>query len=250
MRVADGPPHSPTDERFHEATSVKLLLFFVKSSMSGALGGALDTLFSLFPAAVVAAVLAVAVMTAIWASTQYERFPYKCEQQEQSTALFAGSLNPPHHGHMAIIEHLARKHAVVHVVIGVNASKTYAVPSSQRKEIVEQMCASAQLDNVIVEVTSDYIWRLARKVHGIVLYRGIRTWRKDGPPERWLELLNLIGPPLLAPLGWPLRTAYLQADPRFAHVSSSLVRKRCQQSEPISDLVPAAIAESVRRAYG
>ena len=201
-------------------------------------------------------VVAVAILAALllWWSTRFEPFPFTpSARREPTVALFAGSLNPPHRGHLAIIEHLASKHETLYVVIGVNRSKSYLVSPAERKELVQSMCAAAHLDNVIVEVTSDYIWRLAIKVKGAVLYKGIRTWRKDGPPERWLELLNLVGPPLLAPLGWPLRTSYLQADARYAHVSSSLVRSRCQnQSEApsIADLVPTAIEEKVRAAYG
>ena len=109
-------------------------------------------------------------------------------------------------------------------------------------------------------MTSDYIWRLARTVSAKTLYRGIRTWRKDGPAERWLELLNLVGPLLLVPLGLPLRTAYLQADPRYEHVSSSLVRERCGpkgralsaalgEGAWVGDLVPESIEPAVREAY-
>ena len=124
------------------------------------------------------------------------------------------------------------------------------------------MVRAAGLPHVLVEVTDDYIWRLARTVGARRLYRGIRTWRQDGPAELLLELLNLVGPPLLAPCGAPLRTAYLQADPRYAHVSSSLVRQRCSvaargdagealsSSDDLSDLVPEAIEADVRRAYG
>ena len=54
----------------------------------------------------------------------------------------------------------------------------------------------------------------------------------------------------------------LLADPRYAHVSSSLVRQRCSvaargdagealsSSDDLSDLVPEAIEADVRRAYG
>ena len=48
----------------------------------------------------------------------------------------------------------------------------------------------------------------------------------------------------------PLRTRYLQADPAYAHVSSTLLRARCLAGEPIAELVPEAIEGAVRRAYG
>ena len=91
--------------------------------------------------------------------------------------------------------------------------------------------------------------QVARKRGAKVLHRGIRSWAQDGVAERWLELQNVVGPMALA-LAPPLRTHYWQADPRYAHVSSSLVRQRCSAAEAIDDLVPAAIAAEVRQAYG
>ena len=138
-------------------------------------------------------------------------------------ALFAGSFNPPHRGHLAIITRLAASHRAVHVVIGHNTSKRYDVSPTERKRLVEAMVRAARLAHVLVEVTDDYIWRLARTVRR--LYR-------------------------------------LQADPRYVHVSSSLVRQRCSvaargdagealsSSDDLSDLVPKAIEADVRRAYG
>ena len=220
-------------------------------------------------------ITAALAVSAGWQLTRYERFPYdRHGPREDTVALFAGSFNPPHLGHLAIITHLARRHKTLYVVIGHNPGKRYPVSPSERKRLVEAMVRAAGLGgSVVVETTSDYVWRLARAVGARVLYRGIRTWRTDGLAERWLELLNLIGPPLLAPLGRPLRTSFLQADPALVNLSSSEVRRRCSglvratdgdssrqrlaaavdrdahDSQPLSGLVPDSIAEEVRRLY-
>jgi pantetheine-phosphate adenylyltransferase len=194
-----------------------------------------------------------------WRSTHYECYPYRrriaggegkaTRAPAGTVAMFAGSLNPPHHGHLGIIAHLSRTYDTVHVVIGHNASKKYSVTPQQRKMLTEAACAALNLHNVTVHVTTDYIWRLAQRVGARVLHRGIRTWSEDGLAERWLELLNLGGPIALA-CALPLRTHFLQADPRYVHVSSSLVRKRCLAGELIDDLVPSAIVPQVHQAYG
>ena len=57
------------------------------------------------------------------------------------------------------------------------------------------------------------------------------------------------GPPALA-LAPPLRTCFLEADPRYAHVSSTLIRRRCAAAESVADLVPPSIADAVVKLYG
>jgi hypothetical protein len=56
--------------------------------------------------------------------TRYQEWPYAVPAaRDTRTVLFAGSLNPPHLGHLSIIRHLAASHESVHVVIGHNARK-------------------------------------------------------------------------------------------------------------------------------
>ena len=95
-----------------------------------------------------------------------------------------------------------------------------------------------------------YIWRRAKSIGASIFYRGIRSWEKDGPEERQLQILNTWGPLLFGPLYWPIPTIYLEGKPEYNHVSSTLVRKVATQKEALSKLVPASIAETVAHLYG
>mmetsp|Transcript_1346 Transcript_1346/g.4698 ORF Transcript_1346/g.4698 Transcript_1346/m.4698 type:complete len:196 (+) Transcript_1346:703-1290(+) len=184
------------------------------------------------------------------AATRFEPFPQRDgAARDARPACIAGSFNPPHNGHLGLVRHLSLRHSAVVVVIGHNAAKAYAVSPLERQALVRQACADLQIENVRVECSDDYIWRVARKHGAPLLYRGIRSWAKDGLAERWLEFLNLIGPPALA-LAPPLRTCFLEADPRYAHVSSTLIRRRCAAAESVADLVPPSIADAVAKLYG
>jgi hypothetical protein len=83
----------------------------------------------------------------------------------------------------------------------------------------------------------------------------------DGPDERKLQILNTWGPLVLGPLWWPLPTVFLQGDPRYAHVSSTLIRTVCggprnfdgaQQlvESTLQSLVPSCIVQDVMKLYG
>ncbi|CAE8599034.1 unnamed protein product, partial [Polarella glacialis] len=107
-------------------------------------------------------------------------------------AVIAGSYNPPHQGHLEVIRHLSRIHERVHVVIGVNPGKTYAVSPYVRQELLRAMLRELELKNVEVVIWSSYVWKHAQAVGASVMYRGIRSWRQDGLAEKWLELQNLL----------------------------------------------------------
>ena len=57
------------------------------------------------------------------------------------------------------------------------------------------------------------------------MYRGIRSWEKDGTEEMSLNVLNTLGPILLGPLKAPIETHYLQSSGDLAKVSSTRVRE-------------------------
>jgi hypothetical protein len=56
------------------------------------------------------------------------------------------------------------------------------------------------------------------------MYRGIRSWEKDGKEEQALHILNTWGPLVLGPT-WPIPTHYLEGLPEYNHISSTLIRK-------------------------
>ena len=83
------------------------------------------------------------------------KFPWPnvdAPETENRTVVFAGSFNPPHNGHLAMVKYLAQKHQEVILVIGMNPNKTYKVSPSQRADLLERMVASLGLDKSRVRV--------------------------------------------------------------------------------------------------
>jgi phosphopantetheine adenylyltransferase len=99
-----------------------------------------------------------------------------------------------------------------------------------------------------------YIWRYAKRHGATVFFRGIRSWEKDGSDETALQILNTWGPMLLGPLVWPVPTQYLEGDPKYNHVSSTLIRNLCHKSgtdnqTALAELVPTNVADLVSDLY-
>ena len=108
--------------------------------------------------------------------------------------LFAGSWNPPHAGHVAILRALAKRHGHVYACVGHNAKKTYLVDAEQRAQLVRVVVDADPVlrSRVTVVTTAGYVWREAKRLKCAALYRGVRSWRADGFSETVLHVLNLV----------------------------------------------------------
>lgn len=178
----------------------------------------------------------------------FVRYPYPTTEKDRDVCIYAGSFNPPHNGHIEVARYLASKHARVVMVIGASATKRYPVDPHVRRVLAQRMLKEVGVEGVEVRVVSGYIWRFGFEVAAKRLYRGIRSWRKDGWEEKVLEALNVVGPLALAGR-CPLPTVYVQANPRWAHISSTLLRDCVRKGTGVEELVPPAVAKDVLEAY-
>ena len=90
------------------------------------------------------------------------------------------------------------------------------------------------------------------------MYRGIRSWEKDGKEEHALHILNTWGPLVLGPT-WPIPSHYLEGQPEYNHISSTLIRNLLlgaaqEDSRPIvkaelAKLIPEAIVDDTMALY-
>lgn len=172
---------------------------------------------------------------------------------EERTVILAGSYNPPHFGHLAMLEYLSKRYRKVIAVVGYNPDKKYAVLPQERADLLQDMLKINTVQNVHVEVVNGYIWRYAKRVGATIFFRGIRSWDKDGSDERALQILNTWGPLLLGPLVWPIPTLYLEGDTKYNHVSSTLIRSLCVRrdgdEQALNKLIPADVKERVVSLY-
>jgi nicotinate-nucleotide adenylyltransferase len=177
--------------------------------------------------------------------------------------ILGGVFDPPHNGHVALaraaLEQLDLDRVLV-LVVAAPGHKSVATPAATRLELARLAFA----DHPQVEVELDPHARTvdsleARALDDPVFVIGadqlasFPTWKS---PERVLELARLAvamrpGVPdarvreAHARLPTPDRVLYFELEP--VPVSSTLVRERVSRGAPIDDLVPAAVADAIRR---
>ena len=171
----------------------------------------------------------------------------KKRKVSNDVALFAASFNPIHIGHVAILRRIAARHSKVYCVIGFNPKKKYPVTPEERKRLVEKvMEADSDLkDRVEVVLVKGYIWKFATRNNVNVMYRGIRTWKKDGDEETHLHFQNLLGPILLGCV-MPPETRFVESESKYMHISSSKIRSAVEKGNiSIENDVPKIILKDV-----
>ena len=68
--------------------------------------------------------------------------PYPTPTKPAGCCVLAGSFNPPHEGHLAMIAHLSATHRRVCVAVGFNPRKAYAVAPDCRAALLREMMAA------------------------------------------------------------------------------------------------------------
>lgn len=145
-------------------------------------------------------------------------------------ALFQGSFDPFTAGHENIVRRALTvcDHVVVAVVV--NVGKHGMLTSAQRKRLIERVFAGEPRVSVVASdaLTVD----VARHVGATCLLRGVRS-SADVDYELAMAQTN-------RELGG-IETLLLPAEPRLAHVSSSLVRELLRFGVNVTPYLPAGV---------
>ena len=151
-------------------------------------------------------------------------------------AVFAGSFDPPTLGHLDLVRRgLALFDGVV-VGVGHNPNKKRALSLEVRLDLLRR--ALADLPAARVEAFEGLTVAFARQVGAVALIRGVRD-ANDLAYETPLARANreMTG----------VETVFLLADPRFAHVSSSLMKEIFGAGGDISAWVAPAAVDALRQ---
>lgn len=153
--------------------------------------------------------------------------------------MYPGSFDPITLGHVDVIERAAQMFETVTVVIAKNSKKT---PLFDEHERLAMATASlVHLPNVSVTVHAGLVVDFAQE-HGVdVIVRGLRAV-SDFEYEFQIALMNRKLHPNVS-------TIFLMPHERYTYLNSSIIRELGRYRQDISDFVPPAVIDAMRRKF-
>ncbi len=163
-------------------------------------------------------------------------------ETDHAIGFYPASFDPPTNGHLDILERVLRMRIFQEVVlaIGVNPEKAALFSVDERARLLERSVKDLPRGSTVrVEVMRGLMVEHARRVGATVVIRGVRSPR-DFEYESELSYVSKH----LAP---EIDMLFLLANPRYASLSSTLVKQVAQLGGDLEGLVPPAVVEALKR---
>ena len=152
-------------------------------------------------------------------------------------AIYPGSFDPVTLGHLNIIKRAAAMFDELIVCVSVNSAKASGLFSpEERVELIRRV--TDDLPNVKVDCSQELVAEYARSHRARVLVKGLRAV-SDYEAEIQMAMVN-------AKLYPKLDTVFLYTRPKYAYLSSTVVKELARYGADLSDFVPRQIIEQVQ----
>ena len=158
-------------------------------------------------------------------------------------AVYAGTFDPIHNGHIAIITRGTSLFDKVVIGVAEDTSKNSLFSLDERVHMAKEYFENSEFsDKVLVEPFSGLLVEYAKSHEAVAILRGLRAI-SDFDYEFQMALMN-------RKLEASVQTIFLMSDFRWMYVSSTNLKVVASLGGDVSDLTPPAVYHAMRKAYG
>ena len=154
-------------------------------------------------------------------------------------AVYPGTFDPFHNGHLDIALRAARLFDEVIVAVYDRPAKPLMFSAEERVALVRASLAGVPEGQILVGEYAELSVQFARAKGAVAMVRGLRT-ELDFAYEYQLTAMNRH----MAP---DVETLFLVTDPLLGHISATLVKEVAAGGAPIEELVPPPVAAALLR---
>lgn len=155
-------------------------------------------------------------------------------------AVYPGTFDPITTGHLSVVREAVRLFAHVRVLIAVHPTKEPLFSLEERIELARKVVGP--MPTVSVDGTDGYVVDYAKSIGATALVRGLRG-AADAAYETDLAQQNReLAPEVL--------TVMLPSEPSLTEVSSSELKRRAAEGEPIDAFCSPVVAEALTARLG
>ena len=159
--------------------------------------------------------------------------------------LFPGTFDPPTAGHLDLVERASRVAERVTVGIAEHPTKSALFDRHERVALFRECVTAMEIPGrVAVVALAGLVVTACDELGCDAILRGVRSGT-DYDYEAQMANTNRVLLPRI-------ETVLLATSPRFAHISSTLVRQVAQmggEQMNLGDMVPGPVAEALRRRF-
>ena len=154
-------------------------------------------------------------------------------------AIYPGSFDPIHLGHVRIVENAATIFDQVIVVAMQNREKKGFLSIEKRQELLKT--SFEHLNNVVTDSSTGLVVDVAKALNAEVIIKGLRSSADFEIEMQMAQTNKKIS---------AINTVFIPTDPEYSYISSRFIREISSEGGDVSGLVPKPVYDLLKRGLG